>query len=247
MTDPTNHDPMAAGETLPIGEPLRGISTVIVSWHGVLFDRDRRQIHTATAGTFARWSVSLDEADLIATRGPAGRSHILRLLAVPRVAESFRARHRRWASEDDIAAMVRDLEPRLLAAAHAAPEPTPETAGFLRALHSRGIRTASICCLSTGMIQPQVAALRSDPSLLDCIVATDAGCEPAPAPWGIYEVARELGVDRPARIAFIDDSPVGATAARNAGTRGIHLALTSHPGPTDAHFTVRSLDELLRD
>lgn len=241
MTDPTNRDSMAAGE------PLRGISTVIVSWHGVLFDRDRHEIHAAIAGTFARWSVPLDEADLIATRGPTGRSHILRLLAVPRVAESFRARHRRWASEDDIDAMERDLEPRLRTAARTAPEPIPETADFLRSLRARGIRTASICCLSTGMIGPQVAALRSDPTLLDCIVATDTGCEPAPAPWGIYEVARELGIDRPAQIAFIDDSPIGATAARNAGTRGIHLALTSHPGPTDAHFTVRSLDELLRD
>jgi len=225
-------------------DPLRDAKAVALSWHGVLFDRDRRAIHAAVEATFARWRVPVTGVELAATRGPTGRPHIERLLSQPRVAEAFRAAHGRWAGDDDIASMARDLEPRLADAAQSAREPNADACSMLRDLHERGLRTAVICCTPRRLLGPQLEALARAGVALDCVVTADEACEPAPAPWGIFEVMQQLGLSDASGLVFVDDCPAGWSAARNAGARG--LAFDGSGGHhADAQATVRSLKELL--
>lgn len=225
------------------GDPLKTAKAVAMSWHGVLFDRDRRAIHAAVKATFAHWSVVVSDDELAASRGPTGRAQIARLFSNPRVAEAFRAQHRRWASDDDLAAMERDLEPRLLAAAAAAPEPNADACAALRKLHGAGTRTAVICCTPRRLLQPQLDALAKAGVPIDCLVTADEACEPAPAPWGIFEALQQLGLDKASDLVYIDDSPLGPLAARNAGARSIAFAPTG-PLSADANATIRGFGEL---
>jgi phosphonoacetaldehyde hydrolase len=224
-------------------DPLRDATAVALSWHGVLFDRDRRAIHAAVAATFSRWQVEVPAEELTATRGPTGRPHIERLLSLPRIAEAFRAAHGRWAGEDDIASMARDLEPRLAEAAQAAPQPNEDACRVIRHLHARGLRTAVICCTPRRLLGPQLAALVKAGLPLDCVVTADEACEPAPAPWGIFEAMQQLALDDARGLVLVDDCPAGWTAARNAGVRSLALLAEGLPGG-DAHATLRSLQEL---
>lgn len=217
---------------------------VAVSWHGVLFDEDRAAIHAAIAATFARWGVSVTADELRATRGPTGRPQIERLLSVARIAEEFRMRQGRWAAASDLDAMQRDLEPRLLEAAKAAPLPVPAACAAIRRLHARGLKTAVICCTPRSLLGPQLAELEKAGLPLDCVVTADEACEPAPAPWGIFDVLQRLGIANAAELAFIDDSPAGATAARNAGAVGVALAVRGHPAAPDAQAVLNGLDEI---
>jgi phosphonoacetaldehyde hydrolase len=226
-------------------DPLRDATAVALSWHGVLFDRDRRSIHAAVAATFARWQVQVSTDELTATRGPTGRPHVERLLSMPRIAEAFRAAHGRWAGEDDIASMTRDLEPRLAEAAEAAPQPNEDACRAIRHLHARGLRTAVICCTPRRLLGPQLEALAAANVPLDAIVTADEACEPAPAPWGVFEALRVLGINDAALMALVDDSPAGAVAARNAGARGIALSVAGAAASSDASATVASLSELV--
>lgn len=225
-------------------DPLRDATAVALSWHGVLFDRDRRAIHAAVAATFSRWQVEVPAEELTATRGPTGRPHIERLLSLPRIAEAFRAAHGRWAGEDDIASMARDLEPRLAEAAQAAPQPNEDACRVIRHLHARGLRTAVICCTPRRLLGPQLSALAKAGLPLDCVVTADEACEPAPAPWGIFDVLQRLGIDDASELALIDDSPAGATAARNAGAVGVALAVRGHPAGADVQAVLGGLDEV---
>lgn len=231
--------------TLP-GALVRNAKAVAFSWHGVLFDRDRRAIHAAVAETLARWGVSVHVDELAATRGPTGRPQLERLLSIPRLAEAFRARNHRWVTDDDFAAMLRDLEPRLLAAAQAASEPNADACAALNSLHARGVRTAVICCTARRLLGPQLEALARSGVAVDCVVTADEACEPAPAPWGVFEAVQGLGLDSASDIVLVDDSPAGATAARNAGATGIALAVPGHAASPHAVATVRMLDELTR-
>lgn len=229
-----------------IRETLRGAQAVAFSWHGVLFDRGRCAIHAAIRETLARWGVELTDAELLETRGPTGRAQLRRLFALPRIAEAFRAAQHRWLTPDDLDTMTRDLEPRLLEAARAACEPNADACAALARLRARGLRTAVICCTPRRLLGPQLEALERAGVPLDCVLTADEACEPAPAPWGIYEATRRLGLEQPSLLVMVDDSPAGATAARNAGARAMALEVPGAAASPDARVTLRSLDDLAR-
>ncbi len=226
-----------------LGALLHNAKAVAFSWHGVLFDRDRRAIHAALAETFARWTVIVTESELVATRGPTGRPQIDRLFALPRVAEAFRTAHGRWATSEDLAAMTRDLEPRLIVAATVAAEPNRDACALLERLRARGLQTAVICCTPRRLLGPQLEALARAGLPIDCVLTADETCEPAPEPWGIFEASRRLGLERTEDLVLIDDSPAGASAARNAGARSIALT-PSGASASDANATLRSLEDV---
>ena len=224
-------------------ELLAHSDAVAFSWHGVLFDAGRKSIHEAIRETFARRGVALTDGELYASRGPTGRPQIERLLTLPRVAEAFRTHHRRWPTHEDIDAMQRDLEPRLLEAAERVPEPNAAACDAIRRLHARGIRTAVVACTPRRLLAPQLEALARANLPLDLVVTADEVCEPAPAPWGLFEVARQLQVAAASRLVLVDDCPDGAVAARNAGARSIALAETGLPA-RHADAQISDLSEL---
>lgn len=210
-------------------ELLARSRAVAFSWHGVLFDSGRRSIHAAVRATFAQWEVELSDGELHGARGPTGRPQIERLLSNPRVAERFRAAHRRWPTPADLDAMARDLEPRLLEAARRAAEPEPAASEAIRRLHARGVRTAVIACIPRRLLEPQLEALARSGVPLDAVITADEACEPAPAPWGIFEAQRRTDVLDADRFTLIDDCPDGALAARNVGVHAIALSPDGAP------------------
>jgi beta-phosphoglucomutase-like phosphatase (HAD superfamily) len=220
-------------------ELLAQSDAVAFSWHGVLFDAGRKSIHEAIRETFARWGVVLSDEELHASRGPTGRPQIERLLSLPRPAEAFRAHQRRWPRIEDIDAMQRDLEPRLLEAARRVPEPNAAACDAIRRLHARGIRTAVVACTPRRLLAPQLEALERAGLPLDLVVTADEACEPAPAPWGLFEVVRQLQVAVATKLVLVDDCPDGALAARNAGARSIAL--------TDGRAPARNADAQISD
>jgi HAD superfamily hydrolase (TIGR01509 family) len=225
-------------------EVLREAEAVVFSWHGILFDRDRRAIHEAVRSTFARWRITLTDEDLVASRGPTARAQILRLFSNGRVAEEFRAGHARWPLPEDLDAMERDLAPRLLEAASAAKEPNPDTVAAIQRLRARGVKTAAVACLPRSLLAPQLARLEELGAAPDAVVTADEACDPAPAPWGIFESMRQLGVVDPSHVVAVDDSPSGLAAAQNAGAQPIALEVAGAYTPGAAVGTVRSLDEV---
>ncbi len=227
-----------------ISETLQHANTVALSWHGVLFDRERRAIHAALRDTFLEWSVEVRDDELQVTRGPTGRAQIERLLALPRIAEAFRAGRLRWATPNDVDALARALEPRLLAAAALAAEPNPDACEAIRRLHAKGMRTAVICCTARRLLGPQLQTLERANLPLDAIITADEACEPAPAPWGIFEVMQRLGIADARDLALVDDSPAGAAAAHNAGAWAIALEVAGTAPPSEANALLHSLDEL---
>lgn len=223
---------------------IHAVRAVAMSWHGVLFDRGRRAIHGATRATFARWQVALTDAELEETRGPAGRPQILRLFALPSVSEAFRRTHGRWVTSDDIAAMMTDLEPRLVEAARIAQEPNQDACDAIRRLHARGVRTAVICCTQRRLLGPQLEALERAGVPIDVLVTADEACEPAPAPWGIFEAVRLLGIDGTGDLALLDDCDDGVRAAQNAGAIAISVRTEGGSPAAGAAGAIRSLDEV---
>lgn len=225
---------------------LRSGQAVAFGWHGVLFDRGRAAVHAATRATLARWGVEVTDAALTESRGPLGRPQLKRLFAMPQVAQQFRDRQNRWLTPEVLDAMTRDLEERLAEAANAAREPNGDACAALGRLHAMGLRTAVICCIPRRLLSAQLESIGRLKLPLDCVLTADESCEPAPAPWGIFEVTQRLRLDDPSLLVVVDDNADGATAARNAGASAIALATPGAPPAADAKFVLQSLDELAR-
>jgi beta-phosphoglucomutase-like phosphatase (HAD superfamily) len=224
---------------------VRDARVVAISWHGVLFDAGRREIHEALRAAFRPWGVELSDDELDATRGPTGTPQIRRLLSLQRVAEAFRSTKGRWANSEDIAAIARDLEPRLIDAAARAAKPNQDAVDFLQRFHRLGVKTAVVCCTPRRLLGPQLEQLEHAGLPLDAVITADEACEPAPAPWGIFEVMRLLGLRDARDLVFIDDSDAGWLAAKNAGARSLELASSGRrEGGSGADASTTSLRDL---
>lgn len=227
---------------------LREADAVVFSWHGVLFDRGRTEVHRALALALAPWGVEPGPAELVATRGPVGQPQVRRLFALPRLAEAFRARHGRWATDDDLAAIGRAVESRTLEAAARAPSPAPDALALLRALRARGVRTAAVVSAPRAALLPQIDALTAlaiEEGRPDTLILAEESSEPAPAPWALFEAMRRLDLGEGSRVVLVTDNAHGIAAAANAGIRAIGLETAGQPPAGAVAATVRSLDEVI--
>lgn len=234
---------MTRPDTDRTNDVLRNAEAIVFSWHGVLYDAGRTAIHQAIRDTLAHWGVEVTDAELTASRGPTGRPQLERVFSTARIAEAYRCHHHRWVTESDLDVMMAYLEPRLLAAAQIASTPNVEACAAIRRLNDRGIKTAVVCCTSRKLLAPQLDALIAAGIPLDAIITADEACAPAPAPWGLFEVQRVLGITDANHIVLVDDCAAGAAAAANAGARSIALLVAGTPAPkSDA--TIACLSEI---
>ena len=92
---------------------------------------------------------------------------------------------------------------------------------MLRAAKSAGYRTAVV----SNKYDAAVRALAADEfcGLLDAAVGERPGCQPKPAPDGVYAAMRQLGADR-ATTVYVGDSDVDVLTAKNAGLRMIGVS-----------------------
>ncbi|MEY3021306.1 MAG: hypothetical protein RIS86_502 [Planctomycetota bacterium] len=227
---------------------LRDADAVILSWHGVLFDRGRTEVHRALRHALAPWGLEPTDDELRSTRGPVGAPQVQRLLALPRLAESFRRRHGRWTLPEDLAAIGRDVEARTLEAATRSATPCADAIALLRALHDRGVRTAAVVSTPREALRPQIDALLAlapGEGRPDAIVLAEDASEPAPAPWGLFEAMRRLDVDASSRLVLVTDNTHGLAAAGHAGVRTIGLETDGQAPEGVLAATVRSLDEAI--
>lgn len=232
--------------TIGAASILRGADAVIFSWHGVLFDRGRTEVHRALALALAPWGVEPSSDELVATRGPVGQPQVRRLFALPRLAEAFRARHGRWATEDDLTTIGRAVEGRTREAAERSSAPCPDALRLLRALHARGTRTAAVLSAPRDALSPQIdaiSALGPAEGRPDALILAEESSEPAPAPWGIFEAMRRLDLGKESVMVLVTDNAHGLVAAANAGIRSIGLETAGQPPAGVLAATVRSLDE----
>lgn len=140
--------------------------------------------------------------------------------------------------------MLTDLEPRLVEAARAAQVPNQDACNAIRRLHARGVRTAVICCTQRRLLGPQLEALEREGVPIDALVTADEACEPAPAPWGIFEAVRLLGIDGTGDLTLLDDCDDGVRAAQNVGAIAISVRTEGGNPATGAAGAIHFLDEV---
>ena len=210
------------------------IQAAILDWAGTVVDCGSLAPMGAFVRAFAELGVEIGVEDARGPMGMAKRDHIAAVLAVPRVAESWQARH---GSAPDHAAMERVFavfEPMNVESVveHAAMVPGASEA--LAELARMSVRVGS----TTGYTRPIMARLAPvaaaagyAPEVVVCAGDLAAG---RPSPLMMWHAMAAMGVWPAWTVVKVDDTPVGIGEGRAAGTWTVGVAMTGNIVGLDA-------------
>jgi phosphonoacetaldehyde hydrolase len=204
------------------------IKAVIFDWAGTMIDFGCRAPVLALREVFAEAGVEIDEVEARADMGRAKRDHIRALLAMPRVADAWRARHGRSSAEIDVDRLHDAVEPKMRAAAKDCSALIPGAASLVADLRARGVKIGSTTGYTRSMmadILPLAADQGYAPEVVVCAGETAEG---RPSPLMMWKALTELGA-WPARACVkVDDAVVGITEGLEVGAWTIGLSASGN-------------------
>jgi phosphonoacetaldehyde hydrolase len=201
---------------------------VIFDWAGTLIDFGSFAPMGAFVEAFAHFGVSVSIAD---ARGPMGapkRDHIRAMMALPHVAEGWRAAQ---GSAPDEAAIDRIYEVFVpmneeVVARYATLVPgASDTLGWLTAEGIRVGTTTGYVRSIMARVLPVVADQGFQPEV--CICADDVP-KGRPGPWQMYRVFADMSLLPGPQIVKVDDTPPGIKEGRATGCTVIGVTLSGN-------------------
>lgn len=164
-------------------------------------------------------------------REPMGcekRQHVQTMLAMPRLAGLWRARHGSEPDEaatDAVFAAVQELMPETLADYAT---PVPGCVEAIAALRSKGVKIGSCTGYSRDMmvrLMPRAEAAGYRP---DAVVTADEVPQGRPWPWMCYLNCMRLGVHPPEAVVKVGDTLADVEEGINAGHWSVGVTRTSN-------------------
>ncbi|WP_297508528.1 phosphonoacetaldehyde hydrolase [uncultured Caulobacter sp.] len=210
------------------------IEAVVFDWAGTMIDFGCRAPVVALRDVFADAGVEISEAEARADMGKAKKDHIRSLLAMPRVADLWRARHGAASTEADVDRLHDAVEPMMRAAARECARLIPGAAELAADLRARGVGIGSSTGYTRAMmadILPLAAEQGYAPDVVVCAGETAAG---RPSPLMMWKALVELGA-WPARACVkVDDAVVGIAEGLEVGAWTVGLSASGNGVGLDA-------------
>jgi phosphonoacetaldehyde hydrolase len=204
------------------------IKAVVLDWAGTMIDHGCRAPVVALQRVFAAAGVEITEAEARADMGRAKRDHIRGLLAMPRIAEAWRAGRGGAASEGDVTALHDAVEPMMRAAAADCAQLIPGAAALADYLRDQGIKIGSC----TGYTRPMMADIlpraASQGYAPDVVVCSGETLEGRPSPLMLWKALVELGAWPASACVKVDDATVGIGEGRAAGAWTVGVAASGN-------------------
>lgn len=223
---------------------MSDIVAVLFDWAGTMIDFGSRAPAMAMARVFESAGVPAEETVIRRYMGMAKREHVIRILSEDAMAARWRtAKGADW-TEDDVDAIMADLEPAMQAAASACRDLIPGAATSASALRHKGIKVGSTTGYTRTMMADIIPAAEEQgyaPAAIICAGETALG---RPAPLMLWEAMAELNAWPVGRCVAVDDAPVGIEAGRNAGLWTIGVAGSGNGvGLAHAEFMALSAED----
>jgi len=149
-------------------------------------------------------------------------------MALPRIAEAWKARHGRLPDDRDIDAVFETFLPMNIAAAKDHSRLIDGTAETVSNLREGGLKIGTTTGYTHDImdaILPLAAAQGFSPDSIVCTGDTPAG---RPSPFMIYRSLMEMGVWPAAACFKVDDTEVGIAEGLNAGAWTVGVAMSGN-------------------
>ena len=204
------------------------LRAVIFDWAGTVIDHGSLAPMGAFVKAFRSFGVdiSIDEA-----RGPMGmakRPHIAALMALPRIAEAWKACHGRLPGERDIDQVFEIFLPMNIAAVKDHSQLIDGAADTVSKLREGGLKIGTTTGYTHDImdaILPLAAEQGFTPDSIVCTGDTPVG---RPSPFMIYRSLMDMGVWPAAACIKVDDTEVGIAEGLNAGAWAVGVAMSGN-------------------
>jgi phosphonoacetaldehyde hydrolase len=204
------------------------LKAVVFDWAGTMIDFGSRAPVVALCRLFEAAGVPISEAEARLDMGKAKSDHIASILAMPRVAKAWAARHGTGPDKSDVAALFADIEPVMREAARDCAELIPGAADIAARLRDAGVKIGSCTGYTRAMmadILPLAEAQGYRPDVLVCAGETAEG---RPSPLMLWKNLVDLGAWPATACVKLDDAPVGIAEGRAAGVWTVGVAASGN-------------------
>jgi phosphonoacetaldehyde hydrolase len=205
------------------------LSAVIFDWAGTVVDHGSRAPVAALQDVFAAAGVPITIGEARLSMGIAKRDHIREILALPRVAEAWKAQRGTAASEADGDTLYADFLPKQIECLGRFAEIIAGVANTAEVLRSRGIMIGSTTGYTRKMLDFLVERARKQGYSADsAICPEDVPGGGRPAPWMCYLTAIRLEVSPLWSMVKIGDTPSDIEEGLNAGMWTVGVTRTGN-------------------
>ncbi len=208
--------------------PQMQLQAVVFDWAGTMIDHGSQAPMGVFLRAFAEFDVEITVPEARGPMGMAKRDHIAAVLALPRVAAAWRAKHGRAPTEADIDAIYEVFVPMNIAVVTdfaTLIEGAAEVAGRLRA---RRLKIGSTTGYTREIMAPLLPLAKEQGYAPDNLVCAGDLAWGRPTPMMMYRTFLELGVWPAWRVVKVDDTEVGIEEGLNAGCWTVGVALTGN-------------------
>ncbi len=197
-------------------------------WAGTVVDHGSLAPMGVFVEAFAEFGVaiSVDEA-----RGPMGmakRPHIAALMALPRIAAAWTAKHGHPPDDRDIDAVYDIFVPKNRAVAAKFSDVIPGVAAVVEKLRGKGIKIGSTTGYTRDIMEEILPVAKAQGFAPDCLVCTGDTPDGRPSPYMLWRALTELGVYPAWRSIKVDDTEVGIAEGTNGGAWTVGVAVTGN-------------------
>ncbi|MGA2545860.1 MAG: 2-aminoethylphosphonate--pyruvate transaminase [Rectinemataceae bacterium] len=220
---------------------LRNVQAVVLDWAGTAVDFGSIAPVQAFVRAFEAFGLYPTMAEVRSFMGRAKRDHVRALLGLESQRERWKSLRGREPDEEDVDELYTAVEDLLHTIAAERCEPIPGLVDFVSALRAAGARIGSTTGYSSEVMAAVVEASARAGYRADCVACPRPGTPGSPAPWLLFECARQLGVYPMDRIVKIGDTAADMEEARNAGTWAVGLSMSGNECGLDLD-EYRSLD-----
>ena len=209
-------------------ERCEHLQAIVFDWAGTTVDHGSRAPAIVFQEVFRRRGIDITEAQAREPMGMAKRDHIAAIAAMHDVSTAWSDKFGQPASNQDIDAMYADFLPLQKETLR---QHCDVIAGVAEAVdHCRelGLKIGSSTGYTHELMEVVGQAARQQGYEPDCVLCAEDAPRGRPAPYLLFEAAKQLDVFPMWRIIKVDDTPVGIEAGRNAGCWTVGITLTGN-------------------
>ena len=221
------------------------VRLVIFDWAGTTVDHGCFAPATVFLEVFGQHGIELNMAQAREPMGMNKRDHIEAIMAMPAVAELWRAEYGRDCTRQDIDALFAHFKEAEIAVVTQYSAPIAGMLKTMAWLRERGIKIGS----TTGYFQeimealvPHAAEFGYEPDAIVCSTDVPAG---RPAPWMVYQNMMETGVYPAEAVVKVGDTIADVLEGLNAGVWSVGVTRTGNElGLSEAEVEQLAPEEL---
>ncbi|NLF17165.1 MAG: phosphonoacetaldehyde hydrolase [Lentisphaerae bacterium] len=208
--------------------PSTRIRLVVFDLAGTTVDYGSRAPAGAFVELFARYGLTVSEAQARAPMGQHKRDHIRSMLSEAALRAQWRAvRGADWTAAD-VEALFEEFIPLQMACLPRYADVIPGVADCLAALRERGVAVATTTGYNRAMTDLVLGAAAAQGFVPDGSVSADEVPAGRPAPWMVFACMQRLGVYPPWAVVKVGDTGVDVQEGLNAGAWSVGVAATGN-------------------